>query len=106
MNTFIARNETVPATHTSKYDFTLHMNEFIASDEIVSAIYLQIQITLQTNMFIASDEYVFCTGDNTLGSGDKHLWHWKRMCFTLEMNTIALEMNVLKMHIQPSATNT
>ena len=47
---------------TSKHDFTLQTNAFIASDEIVSATYLQIRLTLQTDMFIASDEHILCWG--------------------------------------------
>ena len=38
------------------------MNTFIASDEIVSATHLQIRITLPMNRFIASDEHVLCWG--------------------------------------------
>ena len=68
---------------TSEYDFILQMNTFIASDEIVSAIHLQIRITLQANMFIASDERVLFWGRTLLvlemnGShaGDERLSVW------------------------------
>ena len=56
---------------TSENNFTLQTNEFIASDEIVSATHVQIQITLQRNKFIASDESAFC-------AGDEHFWRWGR----------------------------
>ena len=52
---------------TSEYGFTLQtINIFIASNEVVSATYFQVQITLQTNMFIASDQHA-C-------AGDEHFW--------------------------------
>ena len=47
---------------TSKNDFTLQTNAFIASDEIVSDTHIQIRITLLTNTFIASDKRVLCRG--------------------------------------------
>ena len=54
-----------------RYDFTLQMNAFVASDEIVSATHLQIRITLPTNMFIVSDERILC---------------WRRTLLMLEAN--------------------
>ena len=54
------------------------MNEFIASNEIVSAIYLQIQITLQTNMFIASDKCALYWG--------QHFRRWRQTPLALETN--------------------
>ena len=56
----------------SKHAFTLQTNAFIASDEIVFAPHLQVQITLQTNMFIAS-ENTFCAGGEHFGAGDEHV---------------------------------
>ena len=55
------------------------MNTFIAGDKIVSATHLQIRITLQMNMFIASDKCTLCGGrtllvleTNAVCAGDKH----------------------------------
>ena len=65
--------------HTSDYDFTLQMNAFVISDEIVSATQLQIRITLPTHMFIASDECILGWGRtlltleaNVFHAGDEH----------------------------------
>ena len=54
-------------------------------------------ITLQMNMFITSNKLIL--------AGKKHYSHWRRMCFMLEMNTLMLETNELKMQIQTSATH-
>ena len=74
----------------SEYDFILQMNLFIASDEIVSATHLQIRIVLQTNMFITRDDRVLC---------------WGQTLFVLKINTLALEMNELKIRIRVSVTH-
>ena len=76
---------------TSKYDFTLRMEAFITNDKIIFATHLQIRMTQQMNMFIASDERVLCWG--------KILLVQQSNDFTLEMNTLLLETNVLKMRI-------
>ena len=55
---------------TSEYNFTLQTYAFIASDEIVSAIHLQIRIALQTNMLNATDKHVLCW-DEHFGTGDE-----------------------------------
>ena len=57
----------------------LQTNMLIASNEIVSATQLQIQITLQTNMFVTSAEHILCWGRTLLAlemimfrTGDEH----------------------------------
>ena len=64
------------------------MNEFIASDEIISATHLQLQITLHMNMFISSNEQALC---------------WRETFLALETNAfgardewVELEMNTLR----------
>ena len=71
----------------SEYDFTLQTYTFIASNEIVSEIHVEIVVTLQTNMFIASNKCVLCwectllaletnmfrAGDEPISTGDKRV---------------------------------
>ena len=39
-------------------------------------------------------------------AGDEHFWCWRWMCFTLEMNTLALETNMLRTCVWALATHT
>ena len=48
------------------------MNTFIANNKIVSATHLQIRITLQTNMFIAGDGTLLVLEMNAFHAGDEH----------------------------------
>ena len=82
----------------SEYDFTLQSYTFIASDEMFSATHpkykshcRQIRLSLAMNAYCA---------------GEKHFWCWRWTCFALEMKTLALERNMLKKHLQTSATHT
>ena len=84
--------------------------------------YSPLNTTLQTNLFITSDGNSLCySPPNTIShcrwtcfllpknvfyAGDEHFWCWRQMCFTLEMNTLVLEMSALKTCAWTSATHT
>ena len=91
---------------TSKHDFTLQMNTFIASDKIVSPNF-KYGITLQMNMFITSDAHilcrrqtllemnVFCAGEEHFSDGDNKL----KMCVEISATHIQLETRNSQMQI-------
>ena len=58
----------------SEHDFTLQTNSFVASDEVVSATHLQIQITLLASMFIAGEKRVW---RNAFDAGGERVSCWK-----------------------------
>ena len=43
---------------------------------------------------------------NTFGTGVERVWHWRIMCFALEINTLVLEMNEFNTRVKSSVTHT
>ena len=70
------------------------MNAFIASDEIVSAIYC----TSGYNITLTADKQRLLLAMKAFRPGDAYFWRWRQTCFALETNT-------LKTRIRTSATH-
>ena len=78
----------VSPTEPSKSLATFKLNSF---PPITISHCRQTCLSLVTNIFCA---------------GDEHYWQWRRTCFTLETNTLVLEMSALKMLVRTSTTHT
>ena len=84
------------------------MNTFIASNEI-SLCYspANTKSRLLTSKYESHCKQTCSSlATNAFCAGDEHFWCWRRLHFMLEMNTLALETNVLETCVRASATHT